>query len=99
MRVVLPQHLRTLARIVDSDEVTIDVVAPATMSAVFDAIESEYPMLRGTIRDQRSQKRRDFVRFFACGEDVSHEGADMVLPDAIVRGDEPFLIIGAIAGG
>ncbi|MEO5509410.1 MAG: MoaD/ThiS family protein [Longimicrobiales bacterium] len=97
IRVELPQHLRTLARV--SGEVSLAVEGPITQRSVLDALESQFPSLRGTIRDQRSFKRRDFVRFFACGEDVSLESADAELPVEIIEGREPYLIIGAIAGG
>jgi len=97
IRVILPHHLRTLARV--GDEVHVDLTAPATVRALIDALESNYPMLRGTIRDHGTQKRRPLVRFFACGEDVSHEAPDFQLPDPIAKGSEPFIILGAIAGG
>ena len=97
IRVVLPPHLRTLAR-VDGD-VELDVNALVTQRAVLDALEAQYPMLRGTMRDHVTQLRRPLVRFFACGEDLSHEPPDAPLPEAISRGSEPFVIIGAIAGG
>jgi len=97
IRVVLPAHLRTLARV--SGEVEVDVAGPATQRAVLDALEAGYPMLRGTIRDRVTLRRRAFVRFFACGEDLSHEPPDDPLPDAVVRGAEPFLVVGAMAGG
>jgi sulfur-carrier protein len=97
IRVVLPQHLRTLARV--SGEVTVEVQAPATPRSVLDALETAYPMLRGTIRDHLTLERRPFLRFFVCQEDWSHESQDTPLPDAIATGTEPFLIIGAIAGG
>jgi len=97
IRVELPQHLRTLARI--GQEVEIEISGQATQRAVLDALESRYPVLRGAIRDHVTLKRRDFVRFFACGEDLSHESPDAPLPDAVVRGAEPFLVLGAIAGG
>jgi|ERR1700681_2053793 len=97
IRVVLPHHLRTLARV--GDEVEIDVTGRTTLQSVLDALETRYPMLRGTIRDHDTQKRRPLVRFFACGEDVSHDPPDTPLPDAIVKGEEPFFIMGAIAGG
>jgi molybdopterin synthase sulfur carrier subunit len=97
IRVVLPPHLRTLARV--DGEVELDVQAPATQRSVLDALESRYPMLRGTIRDHVTQQRRAFVRFFACGEDLSLESPDTPLPDAVAKGVEPFLIVGAIAGG
>jgi len=97
IRVVLPAHLRTLAR-VDS-EVALDVASPVTQRAILDALEARYPMLRGTVRDHVTLKRRAFVRFFACDQDLSHEPADAPLPDAVATGDEPFLIVGAMAGG
>lgn len=97
IRVVLPYHLRNLARV--GDEVQIELGSPATIGAVLDAIESRYPALRGTIRDHTTKQRRAFVRFFACKEDLSHEAPDTVLPDAVVTGAEPFMIIGAMAGG
>jgi molybdopterin converting factor small subunit len=97
IRVVLPAHLRTLARV--DGEVKLDVGGQATQRAVLDALEDRYPMLRGTIRDQVTQERRAFVRFFACEEDLSHEPPDAPLPDAVVTGAEPFLVVGAMAGG
>ncbi|HEU0209223.1 MAG TPA: hypothetical protein VFQ78_09625 [Candidatus Udaeobacter sp.] len=97
IRVVLPHHLRTLANV--TDEVQLDLDGTATPRAIIDAIEHRYPMLRGTIRDHETHARRPLVRFFACGEDVSHESPDIPLPDAIARGTEPFFIMGAIAGG
>jgi hypothetical protein len=97
IRVVLPPHLRTLAR-VDGD-VELEVKAPITVRAVLDALEARYPMLRGTIRDHGTLARRPFLRFFACEEDLSHEPPDTPLPDAVASGKEPFFIIGAIAGG
>ena len=97
IRVVLPQHLRTLARV--EDEVELDVNGRATLQSVLDALEAKYPMLRGTIRDHVTKQRRSLVRFFACGEDVSHEPPDNLLPDAVATGAEPFFIMGAIAGG
>jgi hypothetical protein len=97
IRVILPQHLRTLAHV--GSEVTIEVEAPITLRAVLDALEARYPMLRGTIRDHDTQQRRAFLRFFACEEDLSHEPPDAPLPDAVASGKEPLLIIGAIAGG
>ena len=97
IRVVLPAHLRTLARV--DGEVKVAVVGPATLRAVLDALESSYPMLRGTIRDHVTQQRRPFLRFFACEQDLSHEPPDTPLPDAVVAGDEPFLVVGAMAGG
>ncbi len=97
IRVVLPPHLRGLARI--SGEVKLEIECQATLRAVLDALEANYPMLRGTIRDHVTQQRRPFLRFFACEEDLSHESPDALLPDAVVSGKEPLLIIGAIAGG
>ena len=97
IRVVLPPHLRTLARV--DGEVELELAALVTQRSVLDALETRYPMLRGTIRDYVSQLRRPLVRFFACGEDLSHESPDAPLPDAIAQGSEPFLVIGAIAGG
>ncbi len=97
IRVVLPPHLRGLARI--AGEVELEIEGPATQRSVLDALEIRYPMLRGTIRDHITQQRRPFLRFFACGEDLSHELPDAPLPDAIASGAEPLLILGAIAGG
>ncbi len=97
IRVVLPAHLRKLARV--DGEVKLHVEGQATQRSVLDALEARYPMLRGTIRDQVTQKRRAFVWFFACGEDLSHEAPDAPLPDAVATGTEPFMIVGAIAGG
>ena len=97
IRVVLPAHLRTLARV--DGEVKIHVAGAVTQRSVLDALEAAYPMLRGTIRDHTTQRRRAFVRFFACAEDVSHEPPDAPLPDAVATGAEPFLIVGALAGG
>lgn len=97
IRVVLPQHLRTLAKV--GSEVQLDVAGRITQRSVLDALEAQYPMLCGTIRDHVTQQRRPFLRFFACEEDLSHESPDAPLPDAVARGIEPFLIIGAIAGG
>ena len=97
VRVVLPTHLRTLAHV--GSEVELDLEGPATQRSVLDALEATYPMLRGTLRDQVTQKRRPFVRFFACEEDFSNEPPDAPLPDAISSGAEPFLVVGAIAGG
>jgi hypothetical protein len=94
---VLPQHLRTLARV--EGEVQLEVEGVATQRSVLDALEARYPMLCGTIRDHVTQKRRPFVRFFACGEDLSHESPDAPLPEAVATGAEPFLVVGAIAGG
>lgn len=97
IRVVLPFHLRTLAQV--DDEVTVDVQGEVTTSAVLDALEAKYPVLRGTIRDHDTAKRRAFLRFFACEEDLSHESPDTPLPEAVANGKEPFCVIGAIAGG
>jgi sulfur-carrier protein len=97
IRVVLPAHLRTLARV--SGEVELRVTGQVTRSSVLDALEACYPVLRGTVRDQDNGRRRAFVRFFACEQDLSHEPADAPLPDAVVAGAEPFLIVGAMAGG
>jgi molybdopterin synthase sulfur carrier subunit len=97
IRVVLPAHLRTLARV--DDEVTLDLERPPTQRSVLDALEASYPMLRGTIRDQVTLKRRPFVRFFACELDLSHEPPDAPLPEPVASGAEPFLVIGAMAGG
>jgi sulfur-carrier protein len=97
IRVVLPAHLRTLARV--DGEVEVHLEGPATQRSVLDALEARYPMLRGTIRDQVTQQRRAFVRFFACEQDLSHEPPDAPLPDAVVKGVEPFLVVGAMAGG
>ena len=97
IRVVLPAHLRTLARV--GSEVELEVEGRVTQRSVLDALEARYPMLRGTIRDHVTQQRRPFLRFFACEEDFSHEPPDAPLPEAVVSGAEPFLIIGAIAGG
>ena len=97
IRVVLPHHLRMLARV--GNEVALDVKGTVTQRAVLDAIETAYPMLRGTIRDHATLERRAFIRFFACEEDLSHESPDAPLPDDVATGKEPFLVIGAIAGG
>ena len=97
IRVILPQHLRTLAHA--GSEVHLEVESPVTQRSVLDALEARYPMLRGTIRDQVTLERRPFLRFFACEEDLSHEPPDALLPDSVVSGSEPLLIIGAIAGG
>ena len=97
IRVVLPAHLRTLAKV--GSEIQLEVEGRVTQRSVLDAIEARYPMLCGTIRDHVTQQRRPFLRFFACEEDLSHESPDAPLPDAVVSGAEPFLIIGAIAGG
>jgi hypothetical protein len=97
IRVVLPAHLRTLARV--NGEVRLKVEGPVTQRSVLDALEACYPMLRGTIRDHVTQQRRPFLRFFACAEDLSHELPDAPLPEAVVNELEPFLVIGAVAGG
>jgi molybdopterin synthase sulfur carrier subunit len=97
VRVVLPAHLRTLARV--GGEVKLEVEGPVTQRTVLDALEAAYPMLRGTIRDQVTQRRRAFLRLFACGEDLSHESPDAALPEAVATGAEPLLIVGAMAGG
>jgi hypothetical protein len=97
IRVVLPFHLRNLARV--DGEVEIDVASPVTVRAILDALEARYPVLRGTVRDHGTLKRRPFVRFFACKEDLSLEPPDTLLPEEIVSGAEPFLIVGAMAGG
>jgi hypothetical protein len=97
IHVELPHHLRTLARV--GHEVDVQVDGPATQRAVLDALEAAYPMLRGTIRDHATQQRRPFLRFFACGQDLSHESPDAVLPDAVVQGAEPLSVVGALAGG
>ena len=97
IRIVLPHHIRTQARV--GDEVQLDLNGGATTQSILDALEAKYPMLRGTIRDHGTLKRRPMVRFFVCGEDVSHDPLDTPLPDAIAKGAEPFFIMGAIAGG
>jgi hypothetical protein len=97
VRVILPQHLRTLAR-VDS-ELVLDIAGPVTVDSVLDTLENQYPMLRGTIRDHMARRRRPFIRFFACEQDVSHEPTDTPLPTAVASGAEPLLIVGAMAGG
>ena len=97
IRVTLPAHLRKLAQV--DGEVKLDVDGQVTQRSVLDALEARYPMLRGTIRDHVTQRRRAFVRFFACGEDLSHELPDSPLPDAVTTGAQPFMIVGAIAGG
>jgi len=97
IRVVLPFHLRTLARV--NGEVQAEIAGDATLGAVLDAIETMYPVLRGTIRDHVTRRRRPFVRFFACKEDISNDPPDTPLPAAVVSGQEPFLIVGAMAGG
>jgi hypothetical protein len=97
IRVILPQHLRTLAHV--GSEVSLEIVGPATQRSVLDALEAQYPMLRGAIRDHDTLQRRPFLRFFACEEDLSNESPDAPLPDAVASGTEPFIVIGAIAGG
>jgi molybdopterin synthase sulfur carrier subunit len=97
IRVVLPAHLRTLARV--QGEVALEVSGPVTQSSVLDALEARYPVLEGAIRDHGTHKRRAFVRYFACMEDLSHDAPDTLLPAAVAAGEEPFLIVGAIAGG
>lgn len=97
IRVILPPHLRTLAHV--GREMTIDIAGPVTVRSVLDALEAAYPMLTGTIRDHVTQQRRPFLRFFACEEDLSHDSPDAPLPEAVVSGKEPLLILGAIAGG
>jgi len=97
IRVVLPAHLRTLARV--ADEVAVSVPPEPTLGAALDALEAQYPVLRGTIRDHVTLRRRPFVRFYACEEDLSHEPPTLRLPDRVVNGDEPLLVVGAMAGG
>ena len=97
IRVELPAHLRMLASV--GSEVTVDVAGPATQRTVIDALEARYPMLRGTIRDHVTQRRRPYLRFYACEQDLSHDAPDTPLPDDVVRGREPFLVIGAMSGG
>jgi sulfur-carrier protein len=97
VRVVLPYHLRNLAQV--GSEVTIEVEGPITQRSVLDALEARYPMLRGAIREHDTLQRRSFLRFFACEQDLSHESPDALLPDAVASGKEPFIVIGAIAGG
>jgi hypothetical protein len=97
IRVILPTHLRTLAHV--GSEVTLDVSPPVTVRSVLDALEARYPMLRGAIREHGTLERRPFLRFFACEEDLTHEPPDAPLPEAVISGKEPFLVIGAIAGG
>ena len=99
IRVVLPAHLRTLARLEGDGEVELEVESPATLRAVLDALEARFPVLRGTIRDSGTERRRPFLRFFACEQDLSHEPPDTPLPEAIVTGREPLFVVGAIAGG
>ncbi len=97
IRVILPAHLRTIAKV--DGEVSVDVDGPVTQRAILDALEASYPALRGTIRDQNTHQRRAFVRFFACEQDLSHESPDAALPDVVAAGSEPFLVLGAMAGG
>ena len=97
IRVVLPQHLRNLAHV--EREIQVQVEGPVTQRSVLDALEARYPMLRGTIRDQVTKRRRPFIRFFACGQDLSHTQLDSPLPEAVVNGTEPYMVVGAIAGG
>ena len=97
IRVVLPAHLRTLARV--NGEVGLDIDGPVTQRSILDALEARYPMLRGTVRDHVTYKRRAFIRFYACEQDLSHESPDAPLPEAVATGKEPYLVIGAIAGG
>ena len=97
IRVVLPPHLRTLAQV--NGEVTLEIEGPATQRAILDALEARHPTLRGTLRDQSTQRRRSLVRFFACEQDLSNESPDAPLPEAVARGAEPFLIVGSMAGG
>ena len=97
IRVALPYHFRTLANV--DDEVSLDLSGPVTLGSVLDALEQRYPMLRGTIRDYSTGKRRPFLRFFACGEDLSHDSPDSPLPEAVASGKEPLVVLGAIAGG
>ncbi len=97
IRVTLPPHLRKLSQV--DGEIALDVAAPVTQRSVLDAVEARYPMLRGTIRDHVTHKRRAYVRFFACGEDLSHDSPDAPLPGAVASGAEPFMIVGALAGG
>jgi len=97
IRVVLPYHLRTLAKV--GDEVQLDIDGPATLGGVLDALETRYPVLRGTIRDHGSLRRRAFIRFFACKEDMSHDPPETPLPDSVISGEEPLMVVGAMAGG
>lgn len=97
IRVVLPAHLRTLARV--NGEIKLDIEGPVTQRSILDALEARYPMLRGTVRDHVTHKRRPFIRFFACEQDLSQESGDTPLPEAVTSGAEPFLIVGAMAGG
>jgi hypothetical protein len=97
IRVVLPHHLRTLARV--GREVELEVAGPVTQATILEALEATYPMLCGTVRDQRTHQRRAFIRFFACGRDLSHELPDAAVPDEVATGQEPFMVVGAMAGG
>jgi len=97
IRVILPYHLRTLAQV--GNEITLEIAGPVTQRSILDALEARYPMLRGTIRDHDTQQRRAFLRFFACEQDLSHEPPDAPLPDSVASGTEPFIVLGAIAGG
>lgn len=97
IRVKLPHHLRNLARV--NGELEVEVAPPVTQRAILDAVEAKYPVLVGTIRDRDSQQRRSLVRFFACGEDLSHESPDAILPEAVANGKETFIVVGAMAGG
>lgn len=97
IRVILPYHLRNLARV--GRELRLEVSGPVTQSAILDALEAEYPVLRGTIRDHTTKERRPFVRFYACQEDVSHEDPDALLPETVAGGSEPFMVVGAMSGG
>jgi molybdopterin synthase sulfur carrier subunit len=97
IRIVLPAHLRKLAQV--EDEITLKVEGPVTQRSIIDALETSFPTLRGTVRDYTTQQRRPFIRFFGCSEDLSHESPDALLPDEVADGREPFLIVGAIAGG
>jgi molybdopterin synthase sulfur carrier subunit len=97
IRIVLPAHLRKLAQV--EDEITLNVEGPVTQRSIIDALETSFPTLRGTVRDYTTQQRRPFIRFFGCSEDLSHESPDALLPDEVADGREPFLIVGAIAGG
>lgn len=98
IRVIIPSHLRALTKI-EEEEVLLDLKGEVTQRAVLDALEAKYPALLGTIRDQKTKKRRPFLRFFACGDDITHEPAEAPLPEPVLKGDEPFLVIAAIAGG